>query len=445
MVYGTAHKTLGLLLALTLLFTAFSALPSAAAEQPAAEEALLESGTEVNARMKSLAAGTDTGYWTETEDIKAIRMADSLPAGFVPSAANTVSAADSAYPVYIVFDNADDKGIMYFYTEAGRIVMSPYSQAMFARNAALADISGIAGWDASRVQSMNSMFMGDKSLPDALALRDWDTSGVTDMSYLFSNDISLVFADVSGWNTGNVTRMTSMFQVGESWKSNGQLREIVGIENLDVSNVTDMTCMFYGAGQMSFYNIGDWNVSKVESMNHMFCDNRSLRSLDLSKWDVSSLRTICCMFDDNVSLRTIGDVSRWNTVNLIDAGAWMNNMPSFIGDDTGTLDLSGWDTRNLKSATEMFCYTRIHTIDMTGWTFDAVTNDPWEGTGTGYYYETGNNAGYKGLDIMFKDSSRLTRVFLSQEGLDSFNRAVERGVSTEDMWHKCKTSGFTVR
>ena len=139
--------------------------------------------------------------------------------------------------------------------------------------------------------------------------------------------------------------------------------------------------MFYGAGQMMYYDIGGWDVSKVTSMNHMFCDNRELRSLDLSKWDVSSLRTVYCMFDDNVKLTTIGDVSHWNTVNLIDAGAWLNECCSFVGDNTGTLDLSGWDTRNLKSTGEMFVRTKIRTIDLTGWTFESMTNDGWEDAG----------------------------------------------------------------
>lgn len=125
------------------------------------------------------------------------------------------------------------------------------------------------------------------------------------MNCMFSNVMSLVFIDVTNWNTSKVTSMVSMFQVGESWKRNGQLIEILGLGNLDVSNVTDMTCMFYGAGQMQSYDIAGWDVSKVESMNHMFCDNCKLRSLDLSGWDVSNVKTMYDMFDDNFQLRTI--------------------------------------------------------------------------------------------------------------------------------------------
>ena len=400
----------------------------------------------VNEKMKSLASGSDQGFRTKTDEIKAIRMASALPDGFIPTDANTVSTHDSNYPVYISFDNRDEAGIIYFYTENGTIAMNPNSSYMFADHLSLTDISGIANWDTSNVTDMRGLFSGASSLTDALALRNWDTSNVTNMDYMFSNATSLMFIDVTNWNTSKVTSMVSMFQVGESWKRNGQLIEILGLGNLDVSNVTDMTCMFYGAGQMQSYDIAGWDVSKVESMNHMFCDNCKLRSLDLSGWDVSNVKTMYDMFDDNFQLRTIGDVSHWNTSSLIDAGGWLNGASSFVGDSTGTLDLSGWDTSNLKAAGEMFTYTKLQTIDLSGWTFDSVTNERWEGANTGIYYETGNDTkALQGFGAMFKNATSLATVYVSQAGLDSYNAAVENGANTQDMWKETKTNGFTVK
>ena len=431
----------GVLLALALLFgVLFPASPAGAGTACAT----LESGYLVNARMKTLASGTEQGAISQTEDIKAIRMAESLPEGFVPSAANTVSTADSPYPVYIFFDNGDEAGVMYFYTEADTVVMNPQSHFMFAGNTALADISGVAGWDASRVETMYAMFDSARSLPDALALKDWDTSCVKDMSFMFSGDLSLRVVDVSNWDTSKVTTMANMFQVGDNWMGNAALQDIRGLGNLDVSNVTDMTCMFYGAGLMTEYDIGGWDVSKVESMNHMFCDNRVLQSLDLSAWDVSSVKTMHCMFDDNHRLRTIGDVSRWNTSSLIDAGGWLNGANFFWGEN-GMLDLSGWDTRNLQCAGEMFFMTGVRAVDLSGWTFDAVTNDLWEGAGSGIYYETGNSSeALRGMGQMFRSMPNLVVVYVSQAGMDSFSAAVEKGVNVTDMWLDTHIDHFTV-
>lgn len=447
MAYRSKIKTLSLILALTLLLGTLLSVPLACAtNHHAFAEAMLDIGPIVNSKMKAQAVRIDSESKSEACEIKAILIADSLPVEFVPSDTNTVSAANSKYPIYIFFDNEDDAGIIYFYTEANTITMNPYSSYMFSNLKSLMDISGISNWDSSIVTHMGGLFSGAKSLPDALALRDWDTSNVTDMSYMFSNAISLMFVDVSNWNTSSVTDMTCMFQVGESWKSNGQLKEIKGLGDLDVSNVRDMTCMFYGSAQMTYYDISRWNVSKVESMNHMFCDNRSLTSLDLSNWDVSSLKTIYDMFDDNVALTTIGDVSHWNTVSLVDAGGWLNECSAFTGDNFGTLDLSGWNTSNLKAVGEMFLHTNLRTIDLSGWTFNSITNDRWDNAGRGIYYEYGNSSeAMKGFGQMFKYSKYLTTVYISQSGLDSFNKAVESGVNTSDMWFYTETEGFTVK
>ena len=441
--HGSGYRTLAFFLAFTLLFSV--SLPFARGET-GPDEAMLENGSRINNRMRYLSAGNDTENWTRTSNVKAVRMADSLPDGFVPSEKNTVSTADSRYPVYIFFDNEEDAGIIYFYTEADRIVMNPDSSMMFIQFPKLMDISGVADWDASRVTSMYSMFTDAKSLPDALALRNWDTSSVTDMRFMFAGASAMTAIDISGWDTGSVTSMSNMFQVGDNWKGNGQLREIRGLGGLDVSNVTDMTCMFYGAGKMRQYDIGGWNVSKVTSTNHMFADNVSLVALDLSRWDVSSLQTVYCMFDDCHSLKTIGDVSHWNTTSLIDAGSWLNDSITFVGDVNGVLDLSGWDTSNLKSAGEMLLGTKIRVVDISGWTFDSITNDPWEGAGRGIYYEYGNgSASLCGFGQMFSTMWRLAVVYLSEDSLDSFNRAVERGVNIQDMWLDSKCTGFTVK
>ena len=445
MAFKSRILALGTILALVLLFNILLFVSPAFAgfNSP---DAMLDTGTVVNSKMKALAAGTKNHSRIRMSNIKAIRIADSLPDGFIPSNANTVSTHRSNHPIYIYFDNEDNAGIMYFYTEGNTISMNPYSDCLFSDLSVLTDISGLANWNTSYVTSMSCLFSDAKSLPDALALRNWDTSNVTDMSFMFSGASSLMLIDVSNWNTGKVINMGSMFQVGDSHSGNGQLCEINGLGDLDVSNVTDLTCMFYGAGEMTYYDVSRWNVSKVVSMNHMFCDNYKLVSLDLSGWDVSSVRTMYCMFDDCQTLKTIGDVSHWNTVSLIDAGGWLNDARSFIGDNEGALDLSGWNTTNLKAAGEMFLNTKIHSIDLSGWTFDSITNETWEGWGHGIYYEIGNSSeALRGFGQMFNGTKNLTAVYVSQAGLDSFNAAVEREVNTLDMWTGSKTDGFTVK
>lgn len=326
----------------------------------------------------------------------------------------------------------------------------------------------VSGWDTSNVTSMYALFAGCESLT-SIDVSDWDTPNVANMSFMFWHDKSLASIDVSGletqnvanmshmfqgcksltsidvssWGTTNVTDMSSMFSVGDSHLGNGQLSEIIGLENWDASNVTNMTAMFYGAGQMTHYNISGWNVSKVEGMQHMFCDNFMLESLDLSGWNMSSVKTIYDMFDDARSLTTLGDISHWSTANLIDAGGFLNGATSFVGDN-GALDLSGWDTSNLLAAGEMFRETPLTTIDIRGWDFSKLTNDSWEGAGSGIYYETGNTSSYPGLSGMFLNMPNLQNAYIDQGGKDTFDAAVARGVNVTKFWQGSPISDFTI-
>ena len=94
----------------------------------------------------------------------------------------------------------------------------------------------------------------------------------------------------------------------------------------------------------------------------------------------------------------------------------------------------------------MFLNTKIHKIDLSGWTFDSITNDTWEGRGYGIYYETGNGPEHlRGMGQMFKGTKNLITVYVSQSGLDSFNAAMEREVNSLDMWTDSKCKGFTVK
>ena len=81
-----------------------------------------------------MAEGRGKSYDFYSTVIKALRTANSLPADFTPTTNNTVSVSGSEKPVYIFFDNTNNAGIMYFYTEAKDIYMNADSSYAFHSN-----------------------------------------------------------------------------------------------------------------------------------------------------------------------------------------------------------------------------------------------------------------------------------------------------------------------
>jgi surface protein len=105
---------------------------------------------------------------------------------------------------------------------------------------------------------------------------DIDTSNITDMSRLFINNRENFNGDISKW---------------------------------DVSNVTNMKGMFEGC---KLFNrpLNDWDVSSVENMESMFCHCESFNQ-PLDKWDVSNVDNMWYMFNSCTSFNQ--DISKWNT------------------------------------------------------------------------------------------------------------------------------------
>ena len=134
-------------------------------------------------------------------------------------------------------------------------------------------------------------------------LGDIDTSKITDMSELFSSYYETCyrrdFSGIESWNISNVTNMSKMF-------FNSSFNQDIG--SWDVSNVRDMFGMFY---ESSFnQDISSWDVSNVKRMTGMF--ERSSFNQDISSWDVSNVTDMSKMFANSPFNQ---DISSWVVPN----------------------------------------------------------------------------------------------------------------------------------
>ena len=138
---------------------------------------------------------------------------------------------------------------------------------------------------------------------------------------------------LDGYDTSNVTNMSCMFWGCDSLES-------LDLSCFDTSNVTDMASMFNGCSSLESLDLSGFDTSKVTDMSSMFDGCSSLESLDLSGFDTSNVTDMECMFDGCSSLESL-DLSGFDTSNVTDM-RWMFDGCSSLE----SLDLDGFDISN---------------------------------------------------------------------------------------------------
>jgi hypothetical protein len=275
----------------------------AGGDAPIGRPATLDTGQNVNAKMKSLASGSNASYETPDNLIKVIRSAASLPDGFVATDANTISLSSSEYPVYIFFDNTNNAGVMNVYAGNATVVMHQGSSNLFANFQSLADISALADWDTRTVVDMNHMFNGASSLTSVSALAGWNTKSAAYMNSMFEGASSLSdISGLSGWNTSSAVLMGSMFKGASS------LTSVSALAGWNTISAYDMNHMFSGASSLtSLVGLASWNTESALYMNSMFEGDTSLTNISaIANWDVGKVELFTFMFNGVPSATTDG-------------------------------------------------------------------------------------------------------------------------------------------
>ena len=142
-----------------------------------------------------------------------------------------------------------------------------------------------------------------------LDLTDLDISELDNLSYIFYGS-NMEVVDISGWDTSNVITMENMFSFCD------KLKNIIGIENLDVSN--------------------------LEETNHMFYECKNLVELDLINWNPISLQNAWSMFDSCSNLKIIKNIENWQLPNIKSVRKMFYNCTKL------DVDLSNWNLTNIK-------------------------------------------------------------------------------------------------
>ena len=140
-------------------------------------------------------------------------------------------------------------------------------------------------------------------------LSDIDVSELDDLSGIFEILNNLEVVDISGWDTSNVITMEDMFCFC------GKLKNIIGIENLDVSNVEYANNMFYECKNLVELDLTNWNLISLEYASYMFYGCSNLKIIkNIENWQLPNIKDVYRMFSYCTKLDV--DLSNWDLTNI---------------------------------------------------------------------------------------------------------------------------------
>ena len=217
----------------------------------------------------------------------------------------------------------------------------------------------------ARPKSCNSWFRGMVNLTTMSGLYNLNTSNVTDMSYMFYGCASLKALDVNNFDTSNVTDMSYMFYGCASLNT-------LNVYNLNTSNVTDMSYMFCGCASLNTLNMHNFNTSNVTDMSDMFSGCTSLNTLNVNNFNTSNVTDMSYMFDNCISMSKL-DLLNFNTVYVTNMECMFSRCKSI-----SAIDLSSFNTSNVTNMMGMFYNFAwlggLKCLDVSGFDVSKVTD-----------------------------------------------------------------------
>lgn len=212
----------------------------------------------------------------------------------------------------------------------------------------------ISSFNTSKVTDMSHMFEGDAKLKTITGLNELDTTNVKDMSYMFADCYVLAngIENVANFDTANVEDMTSMFEgVNSSNKTYATIDLDLSKWNMDkVTSVASMFSNTYEFEKITFPS--RINTKNLTTMSNMFYNNNYLDSINMNIFDTSNVTDMSNMFYMCKVLKHTGNINNWDVSNVVDMSRMFYGTWNIIIEETG--DLNSWNVAKLQNKEEMF-------------------------------------------------------------------------------------------
>ena len=246
--------------------------------------------------------------------------------------------------------------------------------------------SDLSKWNVSNVKDMRYMFKGCKSLkqipswyknkglnesiwnsrPD-MSRGTFGAKKVITTNEDLQNRIHKLYEQQGEGDTLDVSSLTNLIKCDDFsyiFEGYSEVKQIIGLEDWDVSKVTNMRGMFHKCYDFN-PDLSKWDVSNVVDMSYMFCDCYNFNS-DLSNWDVRHVVDMSYMFYHCEKFNS--DLSKWDVSNVVDMGGMFDGCESFNS------NLSKWNVSNVKFMKGMFSYCEKFNSDLSNWDVRNVKN-----------------------------------------------------------------------
>lgn len=216
----------------------------------------------------------------------------------------------------------------------------------------------------STVTDLSYCFNGASTFNDS-KISSWDVSNVTTIALMFFGATSFN-QNIGSWNVSNVFNFVGTFFDATSFNQN--------ISSWNMSAASSTGFLFYGASSFN-QNIGSWNMSNVTNMTHMFAYATSFNnggSNSINNWDVSNVSNMQNMFFDAYNFNQ--PLNSWDTSNVTIMSGMFYATDINVNFHRFNNPLIGWNTSKVTDMSFMFRGARNFNRDIGSWDVSKVIN-----------------------------------------------------------------------
>ena len=148
------------------------------------------------------------------------------------------------------------------------------------------------------------------------------------------------------------------------------LKEIVGLETWDVSEVSDLGSLFGNCSALEYANVKDWYTGNCSNFFNLFFNCKNLKDLDVSQWNTKNAINMQTMFSGCESLTSL-DLEKWTTPKI----TFMNSMFSGCINLEEILNINNITTDKVTLMNSMFSKCKsLESLDLSSFNAGATTN-----------------------------------------------------------------------